>query len=264
MDIIGIVGLAVAVVALGVPFTIEALKRPRLRIASSEWQNPAFVPWTFATVRVYNDPVAAPLRNFLVRQSAQGCRVEIDYYLWDSTARFLKVPGRWSSLPEPLRLVPTPMATAPSPLGDETVYTPVDVPVSGGTAPTTFPFSPGIVGTGASALPVTPPSRGGPAGAQAEYCVVYDPSRDSGQCDIAVSDEGEQIAVAILRDGKAFAFSTESYEHAGWENPAWRLERGKTYRIVVRVHGSGIQQERKFKLEYLTNNPSEFRLQEIE
>lgn len=108
------------------------------------------------------------------------------------------------------------------------------------------------------------PSSSGTASGQSEYRVVYDPSRDPGQCDIRVSDEGEQIAVAILRDGKAFVFSTESYKYPGWENSAWLLERGETYRIVVRVRGSGIQQEQAFKLEYLTNNPSEFRLQEIE
>jgi hypothetical protein len=261
MDIISIVALGVGVVALGVPFTIEAVKRPRLKIAPTEWRNPVFVPWTFATVRVYNEPVGALLKNLLARQSAHGCRAEIDYYLWDSTARFLTVPGRWSSLPEPLRFVPSSQATAPPPPGGRTVYPPVDTPVSGGTAPTTFSY--GLPASGAPALPVIQGSSG-TASEQSAYRVVYDPSRDSGQCDIAVSDEGEQIAVAILREDKAFAFSTESYKYTGWENPSWRLELGKTYRIVVRVRGSGIQLEQAFKLEYLTNNPSEFRLQEIE
>jgi hypothetical protein len=285
MDVIGIIGLAVAVVALGVPFTIEAVKAPRLRITPSEWRNPAFVPWTFATVRVRNEPVITPLvRSVLMRQSAQGCKAEIEYCLWDSGAPFLRLPGRWSSVPEPLRFIPL-SATEPPQMTGGTMYVGVVGPsVSGGAGSTAAPVGPeGVVGppvsggTAPTASPVGlegdadspnifpfPPVSGGTAGEQSGYRVVYDPSRDPGQRDIAVSEEGEQIAVAILRGNKAFAFTSESYRYPGWENPAWRLERGKTYRIVVRVRGSDIQQEQAFKLEYLTNNPSEFRLQEIE
>src|SRR6266536_5696105 len=105
MDIIGIIGLAVAVVALGVPFAVEALKRPRLSITPSEWRPPEFVRWTFATVRVHNKPTAVSrTQRILIGQSAQGCAIEIEYYQWDSTAPFLRLPGRWSSVPEPLRL----------------------------------------------------------------------------------------------------------------------------------------------------------------
>lgn len=221
MDIISIVALGVGVVALGVPFMIEAVRRPRLAIASAEWRNPVFVPWTFATVRVYNKPVGAMLRNTLTRQSAHGCRAEIDYYLWDSTARFLTVPGRWSSLPEPLRFVPTSEVTRPRLPGGgtvgDTIYPAVTAPVSGGTAPTNFSFGPPVSGEPASPIIL----GGGETRQQSAYTAVYDPSRDSGRCDIAVSDEGEQIAVAILKDGKAFAFSTESYKYHGWENPDW-------------------------------------------
>jgi hypothetical protein len=267
MDIIGIAALVVGAVALGVPFTIEAVKRPRLRITPSEWRNPAFVPWTFATVRVRNEPVTMPLiRSVLPRESAQGCKAEIDYFLWDSTAPFLRLPGRWSSVPEPLSRVPSPLATAPAQPGGETVgiiglpASGVGPPVSGGTAPTSLPFDPAP--GGAAALPLIPRSSG-TTRARSEYTVVYDPARDPGSRDVAVSSEGEEIAVAIFRDNEAFAFSTESYRHPSWGNPAWRLNLGSTYRIVVRVRGSGVQQERAFKLAYLTNNPSEFRLQEI-
>jgi len=80
---------------------------------------------------------------------------------------------------------------------------------------------------------------------------------------VAVSPDGEEVAVAILRDGEAFAFSTESYAYPSWGNPSWRLEHG-TYRIVVRVRGSAIQEERYFKLEYLSNDVSKFRLEAID
>src|SRR5690348_3824847 len=102
MDIIGIAALAVAIAGIGACIAIEAVKRPRLRIERSEWRNPAFVTWTFATVRVYDNPVAAPLRKLLARHSAHACKAEIEYYEWDSTAPFLRLPGRWSSVPEPL------------------------------------------------------------------------------------------------------------------------------------------------------------------
>lgn len=276
MDIISIIGLAVAAVALGVPFTIEAVKRPRLIIEPSDWLNPAFVTWTFATVRVYDIPVAAPLGKLLPRNSAQACKAEIEYYEWDSTAPFLKLPGRWSSVPEPLSLVPTSLVTAPPSAGTPFEYTPVTRPVSLGTAPTftlpafggssTLPAT-GAIGPPASGSPAVPPvvpARGGTRGARSEYSVVYDPARDPGQRDVAVSSEGEEIAVAIFRDNEAFAFSTESYWHPRWGNPDWCLERTKTYRIVVRVEGSSVRQERAFKLAYLTNNPSDFRLEAID
>lgn len=268
MDIIGIAALAVGVVALGVCIAMEALKRPRLTIVNSKWPNPSFVPWTFATVRVRNEPLAPPLRNLLTRQSAQACKAEIEFYRWDSTAPFLRLPGRWSAVPQPLSLVPSSLAGAPIPASGGTVYTPVDIPVTGGTAPTTFPFD--LASGGAAALTVIPPSSGKASG-RSGYKVVYDPARDLGRRNVAVSsgeeeerEGGEEIAVAILRGGEAFAFSTESYKHPSWGNPEWRLERGNIYRIIVRVRGSGVQRERAFRLEYLTNNPSEFWLQAID
>jgi hypothetical protein len=94
------------------------------------------------------------------------------------------------------------------------------------------------------------------------FSLVYDPTLDPRQHDVAVSRAGEEVAVAILRAGEAFAFSTESYDHNAWGNPAWRLERG-TYRIVVRLRGSGVEQQEAFKLEYLNNNFAEFRLQAV-
>jgi hypothetical protein len=257
MDVIGIIGLVVAVVALCVPIAIESVKRPCLRITPSEWRNPAFVPWTFATLRVHNDPITVPfIKSLLMRQSAHGCKAEIEYRLWDSTATIFRMAGRWSSVSEPLRFVPSSLAPAQAG-GMVAPYKPVAPPVSGGTAPTFSPYGPV---SGGAALPL---ASSGSMSQQPGYSVFYDPTRDPGQLDITVNNEGEQIAVAILRESKAFAFSSESYKYQGWEDPAWRLDLGSTYRVIVRIRGSGVQIEREFKLEYLTNNPSEFHLQEI-
>jgi len=50
--------------------------------------------------------------------------------------------------------------------------------------------------------------------------------------------------------------------HDAFGNPAWRLDRG-TYRIVIHVHGSGIDYKQAFKLEYLSNDFAQFRLERI-
>lgn len=261
MDVGTVLGLVAIGVAIAVPFGIEALKRPRLEIIPSQWSPSRFVTWTFATVRVYNKPLAKPLNRLVTRQAAQGCVIEIDYYLLDSEARsFPTVPGRWSSVPEPLRSVPSSLATERrAGCGGTTSaftgfpVTGVGPPVTGGTAP--------IFAVPSVSAPVASTGAGF---AEPKFTVVYDPTLDPGQRDVAVSQAGEEVAVAILRDGEAFAFSTESYNHPSWGNPAWRLTRGSTYRIVVCVRGSSIQEERKFRLEYLSHDISQFRLQEID
>jgi hypothetical protein len=78
---------------------------------------------------------------------------------------------------------------------------------------------------------------------------------------VGVSEEGEEVAVAILREGQAFAFSTESYEYYEFGKPEWKLSRG-TYRISICVRGSSVQQQREFKLEYLDDNFANFRLKQ--
>ena len=77
---------------------------------------------------------------------------------------------------------------------------------------------------------------------------------------MAVSDAGEEVAVAVLRGGEAYAWSTASYGHPAWGNPAWQLSHG-TYRVVVRVRGSSVKFKRAFKLEYLTDDFAKFRLE---
>jgi hypothetical protein len=77
--------------------------------------------------------------------------------------------------------------------------------------------------------------------------------------DIPVSPVGVEVAVAVLREGEAAAVSSES-EIFG--NPAYRLVRG-TYRVAIHVHGSSVDCEQVFKLEYLSDDFGQFRLQEI-
>lgn len=268
MDAIGLAGLIVGVVALGVPFAIETLKRPRIEIVPSEWRNQAFVQWTFATVRVRNKPLKAPFKWLLERQTAHGCRAEIEFYKWDSTAPFIRMHGRWSSSPEPLSLVPSSLTKSPpaptagsfllsGPPVTGAPFTPVHPPVTGGTAPTF------VTGQGTPALPapLSSSASGNAARGDEEFKVVYDPSRDPGHCDVTPEGDGEEIAVAILHGEQMFAFCAESYNYPNWGNPAWQLEPGGTYKIVVRIHGPGVRKKRQFKLGYLTGNPSEFRPQ---
>lgn len=292
--ILAIIGIVLAIIVpVVVALRVEALKRAHLDITSSEWRPISFVTWTFATVRVRNKPLPPRLGRFLPRESAHGCVVEIDYYRWDSGARlFPTIRGRWSSSPQPLRQVPSSLVAElpPDPRnpgggsvgeigGAGTFPGPgttgvVGPPVTGGTAPTFVgPGAAGVAGLpvsgGIASTPALPPvsastaSSRGESSTQPEYSTVYDPERAPEQLDVAVSPDGEEVAVAILRDDEAFAFSTESYKYPSWGNPAWRLEHG-TYRIVVRVRGSGILEERPFKLEYLDNDVSKFRLEAVD
>jgi hypothetical protein len=91
--------------------------------------------------------------------------------------------------------------------------------------------------------------------------VAYDPSLIKHEQDVPVSDDGEEVAVAILlNDGNAFAFSEDSYAHPGFANPAWQLTRGD-YRVVIRVSGSNFRECRQdFKLVYEDGDFSKFRL----
>jgi hypothetical protein len=203
------------------------------------------VNWTFATVRVRNRPTWWGVKRLLTRQAAQACVVDLEYYRWGTDERVLpRIPGRWSSHYQPIRYVPYPGGIPYQP-SSTPPYTQVQ-PYGGGTASTSMPFSQGPAPSGAPAPPT-------------QFDPVFDPSLDSPQQDVAVSPEGEEVAVAILTQAGAYAFSTDSYGHYAFGNPAWKLEFG-TYRIVVRVRGSGVKCERAFRLDYNSNNFSEFKL----
>jgi hypothetical protein len=219
--VLAVVGI---VAAFAAPATIEVLKRPRLEITPTPWAPMGPTAWTFATVQIRNMPITAPLARRLMRQAAQGCVVDIDFFRWGTGDKvFPTVPGRWSSHPEPTRSVPS----------------------------SVDPFIPAIVSGGTASTSM-----------ESGFSATFDRTLDPPQQDVGVSQDGEEVAVAILRTGEAFAFSTESYNHNAWGNPDWRLDRG-TYRVVVRVRGSGVEQEQAFKLEYLNDNFADFRLQVI-
>jgi hypothetical protein len=94
------------------------------------------------------------------------------------------------------------------------------------------------------------------------FDAFFDPSLDPPQQDVAVSPEGEEVAVAILTARGAYAFSTDSYGHFAFRNPAWKLPFG-SYRISVRVHGSSVNCHRDFRLDYNSDNFSDFKLQPV-
>jgi hypothetical protein len=80
--------------------------------------------------------------------------------------------------------------------------------------------------------------------------------------DIPVSHAGVEVAVAVLSEGEAAAVSFEGHVHDAFCNPAYHLERG-TYRVAIHVHGSSVDYEQVFKLEYISGDFTLFRLQEI-
>jgi hypothetical protein len=108
-----------------------------------------------------------------------------------------------------------------------------------------------VVGPAPSGAPAAPPSS--------QFDASFDASLDAPQQDVAVGPEGEEVAVAILTEGGAFAFSTGSYAHYAFGNPAWKLQFG-SYRVVVRVRGSDVNCTRHYRLDYNGDSFTEFRL----
>ena len=257
MDVGVILGAAGIAAAFAVPIGIETFERPRLEINASSWVPAGPVRWTFATVRVRNRPAWQGVRKLITRQAAQACAVELDYYRWDTEEKVLPtIPGRWSSHQQPIRYAPYSHFTSHPPTstlagGPYPPNTPVQ-PYSGGTASTfgTGPSGmsvPFVVGAAPSGAPAAPPSP------------QFDASLDSPRQDVAVGPEGGEVAVAILTESEAFAFSTESYAHYAFGNPAWKLQFG-SYRVVVRVHGSGVNCARNYRLDYNSDGFTDFRL----
>lgn len=217
-----VVGIALGAAALIVAIGIEWAKRPRLSIEPGEFYAQGPVNWTFAAVWVRNRPMRAPLRWFLAREAAQACRATLDFYTWGTDTRVIpSVPGRWSGNPEPLRAV----RMDPDP-------------------------SNALAYAAAGSVPPV------------QFFAQYDPTLDLREHDVRASADGEQIAVAVLRadgSGDAHAWGTESYAHPLWEKPEWRLPHA-TYRIVVTVESTSVMKRDEFKLEFLDNDFSKFRL----
>jgi hypothetical protein len=234
VDILGIAGLVAAFV---VPGTIEFMKKPRIRIEPVPWQHPGDdVPlMTFAAVQVRNKPWRGPF-SFLTRP-ADACRVSIDWWTLGEAGKVKKfpaIPGRWDKHAEPLKAETSRSVAFPPGYTDY-----------GGTAPTMGPGAPTI-------------------SYSTRY--AYDPDRVVAEQTIAVDSDLGRVSVAVLRHREAFAFSDESYAFMdqGLANPAWNLEMGKTYLVDVHVIGSRAECKATFKLEYLSHNFEEFRLQAVE
>jgi hypothetical protein len=250
--IIGIVALIFAIAEL--PYA-ERLKRPVLDIEPVPWQPRGALPsMTFASARVINKPLTGIAARYLSRDSAEACEITIDFYTWgDDASRkrvFPPITGRWDSHHQPLKFTPVVgPGTFPGPSPS------LPSSYAGGTVPTTqisavaYPLGGSSYPTGTTSMRVD-----------------YDPSLDSPQQDISVGSDRGQISAAILKNNNAFAFANESYGTPPANHlckPEWKLTKGETYRVEIRVKGSNADYAKPFKLEYLSNDFAEFRLQEI-
>lgn len=258
--VVGSVGLVVGSVALLEAPYLEKLKKPELEIEPVPWQprGPLY-PMTFASARVINTPLPGSLTKFLSRDAAEACEITIDFFTWgDEASRrkvFDSIKGRWDSHDQPLKFTPL---TFPS---SETIGFPGNY--AGGTVPT----------ASASAVPenyaggTVPTSHlgGSYSSSTVSWRAEYDPSLDSPQQDISVGSDRGQISVAILKDGNAFAFANESYGIPPPNHlckPEWKLTLGETYRVEIHIEGSNVDYEKAFKLEYLSNDFSDFKLKD--
>jgi hypothetical protein len=101
-----VASLLLAIVAIVLTISIEWLRRPRLEVRTMTWQARQPVAWTFAAVRIHNNPLPGFLRRFVVRGTAECCEVTLEFR--EPGKNYLAipvVPARWSSQPEPRRAV---------------------------------------------------------------------------------------------------------------------------------------------------------------
>ena len=86
-------------------------------------------------------------------------------------------------------------------------------------------------------------------GGAPSVATAFEPSLvpNSYSLDVAPTGAGQEVAVAVVRDGEAYAFSAESYLYPGWKRPEWRLAPGEW---VVEVVASSAQASarRSFRL----------------
>ena len=219
------IALAVVAIVLAVliPFGIEAVKRPRLRIEPDVWSAEGPVGWVFAVVRVRNRPLGLPWSLLLRRDSATGCELTAEFR--EKGQQALKLPEircRWSATPQPIRYVLPSRALQEIPDGP------------GPSAMTTAHYGPRF---------------------------EFDPQAvsESYRLDVAPSDEGYEAAIAILLpDTGAFAFSAESYAHS-FAKPEWRLKHGE-YEVTVKAQSGQTRATAVFSLPYLTEDFARFRL----
>jgi hypothetical protein len=219
-----VLAIAAICLAIAIPFGIEVLKRPRLRIDPEPWVPKGSVPWIFAVVRVRNEPLRRPWSIVLRRDFAAGCEL-IAEFRKKGQGLIREMPCRWSAAPEPFRKEPLDIGLA-------------NLAPSGGTA--------------------IPPS------AQYVAVFDSQAVTESYQLDIAPRKEGSEAAVAILVPEKgAFAFNGESYAYDSFAKPDWKLEHAE-YEVTVVVRSGQITKKRVFSLTYLDDDFSKFKLGPIE
>lgn len=100
---LGITGVALAFV---VPLALDWLKQPRVRIVASTYRASQPVPWTFAAVKVKNEPLRF-LGRLVSQGSAQGALAYAEFRrVGEDQLCIPTVPLGWSSKPEPLSIHP--------------------------------------------------------------------------------------------------------------------------------------------------------------
>ncbi len=131
----GIAAIVVGAAALLLVLVVEWLKRPRLQILPAYWRASLPVPWVFAAVQIRNRPLCRPLQTFLVRGSALGCEVTLEFRTPGQTQLAMpEVAARWSGQPEPIKSVPVVTSGSAAPTGAQvgvtyvTQYDPTLVP----------------------------------------------------------------------------------------------------------------------------------------
>jgi hypothetical protein len=113
VTLMAILGIVLAAAALIIMFAVEWLKRPRLEIRAGLWRASLPVPWVFAAVEIRNRPLWRPLQAVLVRESALGCEVTLEFRVQGQKQLAIpEVAARWSGQPEPIRSVP--VVTSPN------------------------------------------------------------------------------------------------------------------------------------------------------
>jgi hypothetical protein len=224
-----LVGILALVIAIAAPIGVELLKRPKLEIEPSTFEDDE-VDWTFATVRVFNRATMPRVFSWLTRSTAQACEATIEFRkVGDDRLAFPPVAARWSSRPEP---------------GTEVVV------------PSRINIDPLSMAASASSAMNTVQVAG------LEPIRVYSAARaaESRRWDLAAGPKGEEIAVAVLKaGGRAFAWGAESQAYPEWANPEWELDYG-TYDVTIRVQGSGVEVAGTFALRFRSDAFSEFRL----
>lgn len=105
--------------------------------------------------------------------------------------------------------------------------------------------------------PQTPTTPGGPV----TYTAAYDQTLvpDTLRLDVPPSGVGQEVAVAITREGEAFIFGAESYAYGIFGNPKWKLEK-KIYDVDVVASSSGIKAVGRFQLDNRDASYANFRV----